>query len=68
VKVEGEVVEILPAAQYRVEVAGRDQVIAHLAAAAERSFVRLRLRDQVLVELAAGDPGRGRIVKVLKRN
>ena len=65
-KVEGVVVEILPAAQYRVDVAGREQVIAHMAPAAERSFVRLRVRDQVVVELTAGDPTRGRIVKVSK--
>jgi translation initiation factor IF-1 len=61
------VVEILPAAQYRVETANRQQVIAHLAPGTERNFVRLRLRDEVLVEPTAGDPSRARIVKVLNR-
>ena len=65
--VQAVVVEILPAAQYRVEMANRQQVIAHLAPGTERNFVRLRLRDEVLVELTAGDPSRARIVKVLNR-
>lgn len=62
----GEVVEILPAATYLVELADRRRVVAHLAAAVQRGFVRLRLRDRVEVELTAADPTRGRIVKVLK--
>jgi len=65
----GIVVELLPSAQYRVEVGDRrDQVIAHLGPAAERAFLRLRLRDRVVVERTAGDPGRGRIVKVLAKS
>ncbi|MGQ9915992.1 MAG: translation initiation factor IF-1 [Bryobacteraceae bacterium] len=64
----GEVVEILPALTYRVELADRRVVIAHLAPAVKRGFERLRLRDRVEVELAASDPGRGRVVKVLPRS
>jgi translation initiation factor IF-1 len=61
------VVEILPSLTYRVELEGsRAGVIAHLARARERNFVRLRVGDEVLVELTAGDPGRGRIVEVVK--
>ncbi len=63
----GEVVEILPALAYRIELADRRVVIAHLAPAVKRGFERLRLRDRVEVELTASDPGRGRIVKVLPR-
>jgi translation initiation factor IF-1 len=63
----GEVVEILPALAYRIELADRRVVIAHLAPAVKRGFERLRLRDRVEVELAASDPGRGRVVKVLPR-
>lgn len=64
--VEAVVVELLPAAAFRLELADGRQVIGHLAAAAERGFVRLRLRDRVEVELSATDPRRGRIVSVLK--
>jgi translation initiation factor IF-1 len=63
--VEAVVVELLPAAAYRLELKDRRQVIGHLAAAVRRGFVRLRQRDRVLVELTAEDPGRGRIVAVL---
>jgi translation initiation factor IF-1 len=62
------VVGILPGLTYRVELEGRRaEVIAHLGRPAVRNFVRLRAGDVVLVELAAGDPGRGRIVEVLKK-
>lgn len=63
----GEVIEILPALTYKVELADRRVVVAHLAPAVKRGFERLRLRDRVEVELTASDPGRGRVVKVLPR-
>lgn len=59
------VIEILPNAAYRVELGNREQMIAHLAPVMERNFVRLRVRDEVLVERTALDPARGRIVKVV---
>jgi translation initiation factor IF-1 len=65
--VAGVVVELLPAQQFRVELAGGEKVVAHLAPARSRGFVRLRLRDRVKVELTAGDPARGRIVEVFNR-
>ncbi len=60
------VIEILPSAAYRVELGGRQQVVAHLAPAVQRNFVRLRVRDEVEVELTLEDPARGRIVKVVR--
>lgn len=62
VRVKGRVVEQLPNALYRVELAsnGRPQVTAH--AAGEAGLLRLRPGDAVQVELSAYDPGRGRIV------
>jgi len=63
----GEVIEILPALTYKVELEDRRVVVAHLAPAVKRGFERLRLRDRVEVELTASDPGRGRVVKVMPR-
>ena len=63
----GVVAEQLPAEQFRVDLSGGRQVIAHLAAAVKRDFVRLRVRDEVVVALTANDPARGRIIKVLSR-
>jgi translation initiation factor IF-1 len=61
-RVSGRVVEQLPNALYRVELAssGRPHVTAH--AAEEAGLLRLRPGDAVEVELSGYDPGRGRIV------
>jgi translation initiation factor IF-1 len=61
-RVPGRVVEQLPNALYRVELAseGRPKVTAH--AAGESGLLRLRPGDAVEVELSSYDPGRARIV------
>ena len=61
-RVGGRVVQQLPNALYRVELAspGRPQVTAHVGG--ESSLLRLRPGDTVEVELSPYDPGRGRIV------
>ncbi len=60
------VVELLPNVTFRLELeVNRAQVIGHAAGATQANFVRLRLNDKVLVELASHDKTRGRIVKVL---
>lgn len=61
--VEGVVAAQLPSGLYRVEIGGRDRVTAHVAGGAERNFVRLLVGDRVMVELAARDVTRGRIVR-----
>jgi translation initiation factor IF-1 len=57
--------EAMPNALYRVELVGgsKGAVVAHVAG--ESSLLRLRPGDQVVVELAAYDAGRGRIVRRL---
>ena len=64
--VKGEVVELLPAAAYRVRLENEDLVTAHAAGAARVNFVRLRPGDRVRVELSPRDRTRGRIVELLK--
>ena len=61
--VEATVRESLPNALYRVELASgsRAAVVAHVAG--DSSLLRLRPGDQVVVELAPYDAGRGRIVR-----
>jgi len=66
--VEGFVVELLPSSTFRVETVAGRTVIAHLAPAVQRGFVRLRLRDRVELALASGDPRRGRIVRVFEND
>jgi len=60
------VVEILPNAAYRVELGNRERVVAHLSPGRDRNFVRLRLRDEVLVERTALDPARARIIELVR--
>jgi translation initiation factor IF-1 len=62
-KVEGTVVEERPAAIYAVVLDGERKVLAHLAGAVKRNFVRLVPGDRVEVELAPDDPTRGRILR-----
>ncbi len=62
-EVAGTVRELLPNALVRVELAEGDHgsVTAHVAG--ESSLLRLRPGDAVVVEIAAYDAGRGRIVR-----
>ncbi|MFB3779070.1 MAG: translation initiation factor IF-1 [Bryobacteraceae bacterium] len=64
-RAEGTVIELLPSATCRVELETRDRVIAHMVGARSANFVRVRVKDRVLVELSPHDRTRGRIVKLL---
>ncbi len=66
VSVEATVVELLPSAVVRVKLENQDLVLAHAAGATKTNFMRVRPGDRVQVELSPHDPGRGRIVKLLK--
>ena len=64
--IEGIVREALPYAQYRVEIEGQRQVIAHAPGGARRNFIRVLIGDRVRLELSARDLTRGRIVAVVR--
>jgi translation initiation factor IF-1 len=64
--VEAVVMELLPSAVVRVKLENESLVLAHAAGATKTNFVRMRPGDKVQVELSPHDPGRGRIVKLLK--
>jgi len=66
ITVEGVVRESLPYAQYRVEIDGPRQVVAHAPGGAGRNFVRVLIGDRVRLELAPKDLTRGRIVAVIR--
>jgi translation initiation factor IF-1 len=61
--VEGVVEAQLPSGLYRVDVGGRRRITAHVVAGIGRNFIRLIVGDRVVVELAARDMTRGRIVR-----
>lgn len=65
ISIEGVVREALPYAQYRVEIDGQRQVVAHAPGGAGRNFIRLLIGDRVRLELSPKNLTRGRIVEKL---
>jgi len=61
-QVTGVVRAQLPSGLYEVEVDAH-RITAHIGGGIERNFIRVLVGDRVIVELAARDLGRGRIVR-----
>jgi translation initiation factor IF-1 len=63
---EAVVIELMPHAIVRLKLENQDLVLAHAGSATKTNFVRVRPGDRVQVELSPHDPGRGRIVRLIK--
>ena len=61
IEVEGTVIETLPNATFRVELANGHEVLAHISGKMRRHYIRILPADKVLVELSPYDLSRGRI-------
>jgi translation initiation factor IF-1 len=61
IEVEGTVVEPLPNAMFRVELADGHKVLAHISGKIRLHYIRILAGDKVLVELSPYDLTRGRI-------
>jgi translation initiation factor IF-1 len=61
IEVEGTVMEPLPNAMFRVELANGHRVLAHASGKMRRHFIRILRGDKVLVELSPYDLSRGRV-------
>ena len=61
IEVEGTVVEALSNAMFRVELADRHRVLAHISGKIRMNYIRILPGDKVLVELSPYDLNRGRI-------
>lgn len=61
IEVEGKVVEPLPNAMFRVELANGHRVLAHVSGKIRMNFIRILPGDKVTVELSPYDLTRGRI-------
>jgi translation initiation factor IF-1 len=66
IEVEGTVVEALPNATFRVELANGHRVLAHISGKIRVHYIRVLPGDKVLVELSPYDLSRGRITYRLK--
>ncbi len=61
IKVEGEVMETLPNAMFKVELENKHQVLAHISGKMRMHFIKILPGDKVTVELSPYDLSRGRI-------
>ncbi len=61
IEVEGTVLEPLPNAMFRVELANGHKVLAHISGKMRMNFIRILPGDRVKVELSPYDLSRGRI-------
>jgi len=62
IEIEGRVVEPLPNAMFRVELANGHRVLAHISGKMRQHYIRILPEDRVVVELSPYDLSRGRIV------
>ncbi len=66
IEVEGIVVEPLPNAMFRVELASGHKVLAHISGKIRLHYIKVLPGDKVLIELSPYDLSRGRITYRLK--
>lgn len=62
IEVEGIVVETLPNAMFRVELANKHRILAHISGKMRMHFIKILPGDKVVVELSPYDLTRGRII------
>jgi translation initiation factor IF-1 len=58
---EGTVIETLPNAMFRVELANKHIILAHISGRMRKYFIRILPGDKVLLELSSYDLTKGRI-------
>ncbi len=63
ITVEGRVLETLPNAMFRVELANGHKVLAHVSGKMRMNFIRILPGDTVTLELSPYDLSRGRITR-----
>lgn len=62
IEVEGKVLESLPNAMFKIELANGHKVLAHVSGKIRMNFIRILPGDRVTVELSPYDLTRGRII------
>ncbi len=68
-EVEGTVIALLPAAEFRVRLGNDHEIICHVSGKVRRSKIRIITGDRVLVEMSIYDRNakKGRIIRRLKK-
>ena len=62
IEIEGTIIESLPNAMFRVELANGHKVLAHISGKMRMHYIRILPGDKVTVELTPYDLSRARIV------
>ncbi len=62
IRVEGEVLEMLPNATFRVRLDNNHEVLAHISGRMRVNYIRLLPGDRVTLEMSPYDLSKGRIV------
>jgi translation initiation factor IF-1 len=62
IEVEGSILEALPNAMFRVEIAPGKVILAHISGKMRMHYIKILPGDKVRVELSPYDLSRGRIV------
>lgn len=61
IQLEGEVIDTLPNAMFRVKLENDHEIIAHISGKMRKFYIRILPGDKVTVELSPYDLTRGRI-------
>lgn len=61
IEFEGEVIEALPSALFKVKLESGQEILAHVSGKIRKNFIRILPGDKVRVELSPYDLTRGRI-------
>lgn len=62
VRLDGEVLEVLPNTMFRVKLANDHEILAHISGKMRLHFIRILPGDTVTVEMSPYDLSKGRIV------
>ena len=63
IELDGEVIEALPNAMFRVKLDNEHEVIAYAAGKMRKVLMTAAVGDRVQVQIASESPGRGRILR-----
>jgi translation initiation factor IF-1 len=63
IKLDGEVVEVLPNATFRLKLENNNIVLGHVSGRIRQNEIKILLGDEVCVEFSPYDLSKGRIVK-----
>jgi len=66
IKTEGEIVETLPNAMFRVRLENGHVVLAHVSGKMRMHFIKIMVGDKVTIEISPYDLSKGRITRRLK--